>query len=99
MIHIHEKEVNKISECNLLHDIINPHKRAKKLKSDYSPILHGCMNTRKGRLKFKNFRIILDSGCVSTLVIGSLVEKICLEQDDVMQWHTQAGNITTSIKV
>ena len=26
MIHIHDKEVNKISECNLLHDIINPPK-------------------------------------------------------------------------
>ena len=28
-----------------------------------------------------------------------LVEKNCLEKDDVMQWHKQAGNITTTIKV
>ena len=49
MIYIHDKEVNKISECNLLHDIINPPKRAKNLYSHYSPILNVCMNTRKGR--------------------------------------------------
>ena len=32
MIHIHDKEVNKIAEFNLLHDIINLPKRAKKFK-------------------------------------------------------------------
>ena len=31
MISIHEKEVNKITEWNLLHDIINPPKRTKNL--------------------------------------------------------------------
>ena len=52
---IHEDEVNKISECNLLHDILNPSKRTKSISSHYSPILHRCMNTKKGREKFKNF--------------------------------------------
>ena len=61
MIHIHDKEVNKLVENNLLHDIINPPKRAKNSNSHYSPILHGCINTRKVRAKFKNFQIILDS--------------------------------------
>ena len=28
-----------------------------------------------------------------------LVEKLRLEKGAVMQWHTQAGNITTNIKV
>ena len=28
------------------------------------------MNTRKGKAKFKNFQIILDSGCSSTVVNG-----------------------------
>ena len=28
---IHDNEVNNIAECNLLHDIINPPKRTKKL--------------------------------------------------------------------
>ena len=73
MIHIHDKEVNKITECNLRHDIINPPKHSKFLNSYYYPILHVCMNTIKGRSKFKKFRIILDSGCISTIVMGKLV--------------------------
>ena len=48
MTRIHNNEANNIAECNLLHDIINPPKRAKILNSDYSHILHVCMNTRKG---------------------------------------------------
>ena len=63
MTRTHDEEVNIISECNLLHDIINPLKRAKNLNSNYSPILHGCMNTRKGKEEFKNFCILLGSGC------------------------------------
>ena len=52
---IHDKEVNKIAEYNLLHDIINPPKCTKYLNSHYSHILYVCMNTRKGKLKFNNF--------------------------------------------
>ena len=76
MIHIHDKEVNTIAEWNLLHDIINTPIQSKNINSHYYPILHGCINTRKGRAKFKNFRIILDSECSSTSVIGRLVEKL-----------------------
>ena len=75
MTRIHEKMVNKIVECNLLHDIINPPKLTKSLNRHYSPIIHGCMNTRKYKEKFKNFRILLDSGCSSTIVMGRLVKK------------------------
>ena len=38
---IHDKEVNKIAECILLNNKINPHKRTKNLNSHYSPISHG----------------------------------------------------------
>ena len=55
MTRIHDEEVNKIAEFNLLHDIIDPHKRDKILKSHSSPILCGCIHTRHGREKFKNF--------------------------------------------
>ena len=41
IIYIHDKEVNNLSEYNLLHDIINPPIRAKNINSHYSPILHG----------------------------------------------------------
>ena len=52
---IHDNEVNNISEYNLLHDIINPPKRVKCLNNHYSPILHGCMNIRKGKARFNFF--------------------------------------------
>ena len=55
MTRIHDKEVNKISECNLLHEIINPPKRTKYLNIHYPPIIHGCTNTVKGKVKFNNF--------------------------------------------
>ena len=53
MTYIYGNEVNKISEWNLLHDILNPSKYTKILNIHHSPILHGCMDTRKGRLNFK----------------------------------------------
>ena len=99
LIHIHDNEVKNISGYNLLYDIINPPKRAKNMDSHYSHILHGCMNTRKGKAKFKNSRIILDSGCSYTIVMRRLVHKIIPGRDAVMQWQTQAGNITTNLKV
>ena len=75
MTRIHNNEVNNIAECNLLNDMINPPKRAKHLNNYYSPILHGCMNTIKGKAKFKNFRILFNSGCPSIIVMGRLLKK------------------------
>ena len=51
----HDNEVNKISECNLLHNIINPPKNTKILNGNYSPIIHEYINTRHGRANFKRF--------------------------------------------
>ena len=84
MIYINDNEVNNIDECNLLHDITNPPKRAKHINSHYFTILHGCINIRKGKAKFKKFRFILDSGCISTIVVIRLVEKLSLETYTVM---------------
>ena len=85
MTFTHDKEVNKVSECNLQHDIINPNKRAKNLNSHYSPIIHQCMNNIRGREKFKNFQIISDSGRISAIVMGRLVEKLSILKDSVMK--------------
>ena len=46
------------------------------------------MNNIHGRTKFKNFRIPLDRGCISTIVKGRLVETIRSEKDAVIQRHT-----------
>ena len=69
MTSIHDKEVNKIAECKLLHDIINIPKRAKKINICYYPILHGCMNTRKFKKNFKDVCILLDSGFSSSIIM------------------------------
>ena len=41
----------------------------------------------------------MDSGCISTIVMVILVKTLSPEEYSPMQWHTQAGNITTNIKV
>ena len=84
------QEVNKIPKCSLLHDIINPPERAKILNGPYSPILHGCMNNIKGKEKFKKFRIILDNGSSSAIVMGRLVGKI-----DINRLRTKFKNFWT----
>ena len=76
--------------------MLNLIKLNKNLNIHYSPVLKGCNNTRKGKSKFNNFRIILDSGCSSTIVMGRLIQKIIPKIENVMQWHMQAGNITTN---
>ena len=58
------------------------------MDSHYSTIIHGCMNTRKGKAKFKDFRILLDSGYSSTIVMGRIVEKLHPDEYAMMQWHT-----------
>ena len=80
MIHIHYKEVNNTAKRNLLHDIINPPKLSKSMNNHYYPILHVCMNTRKGRAKFMNFRIILGSGYSFDIVMRRLVENYTLKK-------------------
>ena len=44
---MHDNKVNNIAEYNLPHDIINISKRHKNINSNSSPIIHGCMNTRR----------------------------------------------------
>ena len=41
----------------------------------------------------------MDIACSSPIVIVGVFIKYCPKQDVVIQWHTQAENITTSIKV
>ena len=99
MTRIHDNEVNNIAEYNLLHDIINPCHFTKHLNSHYSPIIHECINTRKSKAKFRQFRILFDSGSSSVIVIERLFKILHHNKDDVVQWHMEASNITTNPKV
>ena len=73
--------------------------KLKKLNIHYYPIIHGCINTRKGKSNFKNFQIILDSRCSSMIVLGRLVQILGPKIYSVIEWPTQVGNITTNLKV
>ena len=85
---IHENKVNKITECNIIHDILNTYKRNNVLNSHQYPILHGCMNTQKGRAEFKKFHILLDSRCSSKIIMITLITKLNTKIDTLIQWHT-----------
>ena len=74
MTRINNNEVKNIDECNLPHDTIIPPKRTKLLDGHYYLILHGCMNTIKGKAKFYIFCVLLESGCSYTIVMGRLVK-------------------------
>ena len=52
---IHENEVNKIPECNLIHDILNPYKSTILLNTHQYPIIRVCMNTQKGGVNSRIF--------------------------------------------
>ena len=51
-------------------------KDTRTLNKHYSPIIHVCMHTQQGRDKFKNFQILLDSACMSTIVTRMLITKL-----------------------
>ena len=96
---INDNKVNNIPECNLLHVIINNSEGTKNINSHYSPILHAFMNRHKGKARFKNFRILLDSRCSFTIVTRKIITQLNYKENAVMQWHTQAGKITNNMKV
>ena len=57
------------------------------------------MNIYKGRAKFKNFQILLGSVFSPTIIMRGLITKLNLKKYYVVQWNTQAGNITTNLTV
>ena len=57
------------------------------------------MNTRSGMALFKNFRILLDSGNSSTIVMANLISKLKPKQLTENRWETQSGKFTASQKV
>ena len=54
---------------------------------------------KKGISKVKNCWILLDSRCSPKIIMGRLVKKLSPRKDAVIQWHMQAGNITTNLKI
>ena len=96
---IHDNDVNNISEWNLRHDISNTYICVKSTNSNYFPILHGFMNTRRGKSKYKTFLILLYSRRSSKKLTIIQTSKIITTKYTMTQWKTQVGNITTYHKV
>ena len=65
----------------------------------YYHILHGSIYTRRVRVKYKIFQILLDIGCSSTIIIRRLTMKLKTKKYPMMQYHTQVGNLITNHKV
>ena len=57
------------------------------------------MNKRKGKVKFENFRVLLDGGCSSMIVTRGLTKQIETKEYFVKQFQTQVGNITNNPRV
>ena len=57
------------------------------------------MNTRRGKVDFKNFIILIDSECSPTILIISMITKFKTKIYAVMQWKIQSGNLTPNMKV
>ena len=49
---INDNKVNNIDGCNFLQDVLNPYKLTLNINSQYSPIIHVCMNTHMGKTNF-----------------------------------------------
>ena len=73
---IHNKDINNISEFNIIHDILKSYKCTKNINIYYTPILHGCVNTLRGKATSVVFLILLYSICSSTVVIRMSITKI-----------------------
>ena len=97
--HIYNQGIKYIYECNLLYGILNSPKRNKNTDSHYSLILHVCMNTRRGKVKLENFRVLLYGRCTSMILIIRLTKTLEAKEYFVKQCRTRVGNITTNLKV
>ena len=57
------------------------------------------MNTCSGKAKFRNFRVLLDSGSSSTIVMGKLTSKLKEKnQQKQLRGKLKQGNLRTQRK-
>ena len=63
-------------------------------------MIQGCINTCSGREKVRNFRILLDSGSSSKIVMGNITSKLKQKKlPEQTTWETQEEKFMTSKKV
>ena len=47
----------------------------------------------------KKIQILLANGCSPTIIMGRLINKLTPKNNSAIKWNTQAGKITTNLKV
>ena len=61
-----------------------------------SPITFGSLNYRLGKPKYKNIKILLDTGASKSIIRSDLVTKLRTKTDSKTVWDTAAGQMSTS---
>ena len=63
------------------------------------PITFAMLQTRLGKEKWRNIKVLLDSGASATVVSSSLVKKLRQKTDARTDWNTAAGTFSTTATV
>ena len=61
-----------------------------------SPITFGSLNYRLGKSKYKDIKILLDTGASKSIIRSDLVTKLRTKTDTKTIWDTAAGQMYTN---
>ena len=89
-------------ECHSLFAKLHQKTQTERMKKLLSTITLGYVQSRKGSQNakdFKRLRILLDSGCGSTLIGKRFVSKLDTAKVNPSTWRTKAGTFVTKCKV
>ena len=75
----------------------NKNKRQK--LTHLSPVTFGLLNYRLGTPKYKDVKILFDTGASKSIIRTDKVSKLRLKTDTTTVWDTAAGKMTTNKKV
>ena len=90
------EEIN-VSEMLALSDLRKPPQKYQKT-NHLTPVTVAKVNTRLGKSRFKNIRILLDSGSSGSIILEKYVRKLRMKKDTTTNWNTKGGNFQTTKK-
>ena len=83
-------------ELYMISHLINPNKKRK--NKHYVPIQLVNANRRLGKSKYCKLSIPLDSGVISSIVLGKHKQKLCHKNTQPVKWSTKGGDFLTTYK-
>ena len=79
--------------------ILTGRKKNKRQKTTHlSPVTFGLLNYRLGAPKYKDIKILFDTGASKSIIKADKVGKLQLKEDTTTVWDTAAGKMTTTKK-